>query len=100
MFRYLVHRNKSRRRISSKALGVSIYLLQLSIDFVPPIILVMDLDGNGNHGLQDLWGEDEEKFDIPDMPSPPPMRSTGFLLLLTSGLAGQVHLFQHSGVCS
>jgi hypothetical protein len=60
----------------------------------------MDLDGNGNHGLEDLWGQDEEKFDIPVVSSPPPMRSTGFLLLLTSGLAGQVHLFQHYGVCS
>ncbi|KAF3015042.1 hypothetical protein E8E14_010289 [Neopestalotiopsis sp. 37M] len=43
----------------------------------------MDLDGNGNHGLEDLWGQDEEKFDIPVVSSPPPMRSTGFLLLLT-----------------
>lgn len=51
----------------------------------------MDLDGDDDHSLDDLWCGDKEKVEISRVPAPLATRSIGFLILLTCGLAGQVY---------
>lgn len=50
--------------------------------------MIMDLDGDDDLSLDDLWCGDEEKVELSRVNAPPATRSIGFLLLLTSGLAG------------